>query len=118
MPKKSREFFYRDKDGEPQDKDLHEPILSGISPEAEARVREIGKKYARKAGLTEEEIMMAYADPTNAPEEGHAHFTEQELNVIQERVEADLAKNGQPSDEDLMKEIKKMNDAAPKFDDR
>lgn len=69
MSKKSREFFYRDKDGEPQDSDLHEPILSGGSREAEARVREIGKTHARKAGLTEDEINRLYADPNEAREQ-------------------------------------------------
>lgn len=56
------EFFYKDKDGKPQDKDLHKSILSGIDCDAEARVRSIGKELARKAGLTEAEIKKLYAD--------------------------------------------------------
>jgi hypothetical protein len=62
MSEKNKEFFYKDKDGKPQDKDLHEPILSGIDRDAEARVRNIGKEQARKAGLTEAEIQKLYAD--------------------------------------------------------
>jgi hypothetical protein len=61
MSAKSGEFFYKDKNGKPQDKDLHEPILSGIDRDAEARVRSIGKEQARKAGLTEAEIEKLYA---------------------------------------------------------
>ncbi|MGO9326903.1 MAG: hypothetical protein ACLQJ0_02155 [Steroidobacteraceae bacterium] len=58
--KKSKEFFYTDKDGKPQDKELHNPILSGIDRDADARVRNIGKEQARKAGLTEAEITKLY----------------------------------------------------------
>jgi hypothetical protein len=94
MPQKSREFFYRGKDGKPQDKDLHEPILSGISREAEARSREFGKKYARKAGLTEDEINLLYADPNESQEQ--EDFTEQKPNVIQQRVEEDSANDSVP----------------------
>jgi hypothetical protein len=57
-----KEFFYRDKDGKLKDKDLHEPILSGIDRDADARVRNIGKQAARRAGLTEAEIKKFYAD--------------------------------------------------------
>jgi hypothetical protein len=60
MSEKNKEFFYKDKDGKPQDKDLHEPILSGIDRAAEARVRNIGKKVARRVGLTEAEIKKLY----------------------------------------------------------
>jgi hypothetical protein len=59
---RSREFFYKDKDGKPQDKDLHQPILSSIDRDAEARVRNIGKEQARKVGLTEAEIEKLYGD--------------------------------------------------------
>jgi hypothetical protein len=62
MSEGNKEFFYKDKDGKPQDKDLHEPILSGIDRAAEARVRKIGKKVARRAGLTEAEIKKLYDD--------------------------------------------------------
>jgi hypothetical protein len=53
---------YEDKDGKQQDKDLHEPILSGIDRAAEVRVRNIGKEASRRAGLTEAEIKKLYAD--------------------------------------------------------
>ena len=62
MSAKSKEFFYKDTDGRPQDKELHEPILSSIDRDAEGRVRKIGKEQARKAGLTEAEIKRLYAD--------------------------------------------------------
>ena len=62
MSAKSREFFYKDKDRKLQDKDLHEPILSGIDRDAEARVRNAGKEIARRAGLTEVEIKKLCAD--------------------------------------------------------
>lgn len=62
MPEKGNELFYRDKDGKKQDAALHEEILAGIDRDAEARVRNIGKKQARKAGLTEAEIRKLYAD--------------------------------------------------------
>jgi hypothetical protein len=62
MSKSNEEFFYKDKDGKPQDKYLHEPILTGIDRAAEARVRNIGKKVARRVGLTEAEIKKLYAD--------------------------------------------------------
>lgn len=59
---KCSEFFYRDKDGKKQDKDLHEEILGGIDRAAEARVRAIGKEQARKAGLSEADIMLLFPD--------------------------------------------------------
>jgi len=58
MSAKGGEFFYRDKDGEPQDENLHEEILAGDHPIA----KNIGKEQARKAGLTEAEIMKLFAD--------------------------------------------------------
>ncbi len=60
--KKSKEFFYKDKDGKPRDRDLHEPILSSIDRDAEARVRNIGKEQARKIGISEAMIRRLYAD--------------------------------------------------------
>jgi hypothetical protein len=57
---RKKEFFYKDKDGKPQDKDLHEPILTGIDRAAEARVKNIGKEVARRAGLTEAKIKKSY----------------------------------------------------------
>jgi hypothetical protein len=62
MSEKNKEFFYKDKDGKLQDKDLHAPILLGIDRDAEARVRTIGKEAARRAGLTEAEIDELYAN--------------------------------------------------------
>jgi hypothetical protein len=40
-------------------------------------------------------------------------LTEEELNAIQQRVEADVARKGPPSDDELMNEIQKMNETAP-----
>jgi hypothetical protein len=62
MSEKNKEFFYKDKDGKLQDKDLHEPILSGIDRDADARVGNIGKEAARRAGLAEAEIKELFAD--------------------------------------------------------
>jgi integrase len=56
----SREGCIVHPDGHTSDAEFHEPILSGISPEREARLREITKKYARRAGLSEEEIKKLY----------------------------------------------------------
>jgi len=44
MSEQDKEFFYKDKDGKPQDKDLHEPILSGIDRDAEARAETSARK--------------------------------------------------------------------------
>lgn len=52
------EFFYKDQGGKKQDAALHEPILAGDHPVA----KNVGKDQARKAGLTEQEIMLLYAD--------------------------------------------------------
>jgi hypothetical protein len=57
---KSREGCIVHSDGRISDAEFHEPILSGISPEREARIREIGKEYARRAGFSEEEIKKQY----------------------------------------------------------
>ena len=65
MPEKNKEFFYKDKDGKLQDKDLHAPILLGIDREAEARFRTVGKEAARRAGLSEAEIKELFADDQN-----------------------------------------------------
>jgi hypothetical protein len=62
MSRKNKEFFYKDKDSELQDKNLHEPILSGIGRDADARVRNIGKEAAGRAGLAEAKIDKLYAD--------------------------------------------------------
>jgi hypothetical protein len=39
---------------------FHEPILSGISLEGEARIGEVGKECVRRVGLSEEEIKKLY----------------------------------------------------------
>ena len=52
---KGKEFFYLDKDGKKTDAALHEEMLN-IDSAAEARVRNIGKQVARRAGLSEEQI--------------------------------------------------------------
>ena len=57
--RKSNELFYVDKDGKKQDAALHEGILSGGD---EAAAREIGKEAARRAGLTEEQIVKLYSE--------------------------------------------------------
>lgn len=59
---KGGEFCVVHPDGRITDVELHEPIQPGIDCEAEARVGNIGKKQARKIGLTEAEIRKAYAD--------------------------------------------------------
>ena len=59
--RKGKEFFYLDKNGKPQDAALHADMLD-IDPEAEARVREIGKRIARNCGLSEEAIARLYSD--------------------------------------------------------
>jgi hypothetical protein len=46
--------------GNISDAEFHEPILSSISPEDEACIREISKEQARRAGLSEEEIKKLY----------------------------------------------------------
>lgn len=58
MTVKSKEFFYKDKDGKPQDADLHEPILASDHAAADA----IGRDAAKRAGLTDEEIARLYAE--------------------------------------------------------
>jgi hypothetical protein len=55
------EFFYIDKDGNIDDTALHEDWLN-IGPQAEARVREIGKQAARDCGLSEADIAILYPD--------------------------------------------------------
>jgi hypothetical protein len=47
-------------DGRISDAEFHEPILSGISTDREARVSEIGKECARRAGLSEDDIEKLY----------------------------------------------------------
>ncbi len=46
--------------------------------------------------------------------ECQSDLSEAELEEIRRRVEEDIAKNGLPSDADLLKEIEKMNETAPK----
>jgi hypothetical protein len=57
---KSREGCIVYPDGRISDVEFHKPTLSGINAEAEARIREVGKKYARRAGLSEQEIKKLY----------------------------------------------------------
>jgi hypothetical protein len=57
---KSREGCIVHADGCISDTEFHEPILSGISAEGEARTREVSKDYARRAGLSEGEIRKLY----------------------------------------------------------
>ena len=57
---KSREGCIVHPDGRISDAEFHEPILSGVSPEREARITEISKEYARRAGFSEEEIKKLY----------------------------------------------------------
>lgn len=52
------ELFYRDKDGKKQDGSLHEPILAAGD---HAEAQQFGIEAARRAGLTEEEIVKLYA---------------------------------------------------------
>jgi hypothetical protein len=49
-------------------------------------------------------------EPESRPED----LSDDEPEIIQKRVEQDIAKDGPPSDADLMKEIDKMNANAPK----
>jgi hypothetical protein len=56
---KSSEFCVVHPDGHISDAELHEPILD--NPEAEAATREIGKKAARRAGMSEAMIKKLYA---------------------------------------------------------
>jgi hypothetical protein len=60
-PPKSREGCIVHPHGRISDDEFHEPILSGISARAEARIKEISKEYAYRAGLTEEEIKKLYS---------------------------------------------------------
>jgi hypothetical protein len=57
---KRREGCIVHPDGRASDAEFHAPILSGISFEGEARIREVGKERARRAGLSEEEIKKLY----------------------------------------------------------
>jgi hypothetical protein len=58
--RKSREGYIVHPDGRIGDAEFHEPILFGISAGAEARIREVSKKYARRTGLSEKEIKKFY----------------------------------------------------------
>jgi hypothetical protein len=55
-PPKSREGCVIHPDGHISDAEFHEPILTSISPEAEARLKELSKERARRAGLWEAEV--------------------------------------------------------------
>jgi hypothetical protein len=57
---KSREGCVIHPDGRISDAEFHEPILSGISKEAEARIREMDREIARRAGLSQDEIEILY----------------------------------------------------------
>jgi hypothetical protein len=57
---KSREGCIVHPDGRISDAEFHEPILSRIGAGAEAPIIEVGKKYARRVGLSEEEIKKLY----------------------------------------------------------
>ena len=57
---KSREGCVIHPDGRISDAEFNEPILSGISKEAEARIREMDKEIGRRAGLSEDEIKKLY----------------------------------------------------------
>jgi hypothetical protein len=57
---KSREGCVIHPDGHISDAEFHEPILSGISKEAEARIREMDREIARRAGLSQDEIEILY----------------------------------------------------------
>ena len=52
----SREFCVRHPDGRISDAELHEAILAGNHPEADA----VGREVARRAGLSEDEIKKLY----------------------------------------------------------
>jgi hypothetical protein len=57
---RSREGCIVHPDGRISDTEFHEPILSGISAEAEANIREVSKEFARRRGLSEERIKRLY----------------------------------------------------------
>lgn len=58
-PMSGNEFFYKDKSGKKQDKDLHEAILEQGDHKAAA---EVGKAVARRAGVSEDMITKLYGD--------------------------------------------------------
>jgi hypothetical protein len=45
------------------DAELNDPMLSKISPEPDARIREISKEVARRAGLSDDDIKKLYGWP-------------------------------------------------------
>ena len=57
---KGREGCIVHSDGRISGAEFHEPILSGISAEGEARIKEVSREYARLAGLSEEGIKKFY----------------------------------------------------------
>jgi hypothetical protein len=56
----SREGCIVHPDGRISDAEFHEPILSHIGAGAEAPIMEVSKEYARRVGLSEEEIKKLY----------------------------------------------------------
>jgi DNA-binding FadR family transcriptional regulator len=58
---KSREGCIVHPNGRISDAEFHEPIFTGIRAGDEARIREVSKQYARRAGLSEEEIEKFYS---------------------------------------------------------
>jgi hypothetical protein len=59
-PPTSREGCVVHPDGSVTDAEFHEPILSGITAEVEALIIEPSKEYARRVGLSKEEIKKLY----------------------------------------------------------
>jgi hypothetical protein len=57
---KSSEGCVVHSDGRITGAEFHEPILSGIVPEAEARLKEMSKEHARRVGLSEAEVKKLY----------------------------------------------------------
>ncbi len=57
---KSREGCIVHPDGCVSDAEFHEPILAGITPHAEAHLKEMSKERARRLGLSEDEIKKLY----------------------------------------------------------
>jgi hypothetical protein len=56
------EMHTRGPDGRRRDKHLHDDILSGISPADEKKLREAGRKRARRDGMTEGQIKVIYGE--------------------------------------------------------
>jgi hypothetical protein len=56
----SREGCVVDSDRRVSDAGFHEPILAGITSDAEARLKEMSKERARRVGLSEGDIKKLY----------------------------------------------------------